>query len=366
MNKIFLHDKNIISYDDLINFVNNNDFTIDLSETENFILTHIKYLTNSYVKDFENLIYEIKKNNLTIKLNTSGTTGKPKNIIHTVESITKNITVNDKHKNSVWGLCYPTGKMAFYQVLYQTLFNQSTMVNLFGDKLKLISDKIITNKITHLSATPTFYKMLISEEIIFDYIKQVTIGGERSDSNLIDKIKIYFPKSTVKNIYASTEAASLFVSDTDVFKIPEKYIKKIKLFNNKLYLHRDLVGHIESNRMEGDWYDTKDLIEVISYNEFKFLGRENTQINISGFKINPFKVESVINGLPYVENSVVYHRKNSVTGNILCCNIILNKTRTKTEVKKDISKLLDRYEIPSIIRFVDEIEVNENMKIVRT
>jgi acyl-coenzyme A synthetase/AMP-(fatty) acid ligase len=363
MNKIFLIDKNIIFYDDLINFLNNKNFNLELSEIERFILYQVKNLSKTNVKNFEDLIVKIKESDLEIKLLTSGTTGKPKNIIHTVQSITKNIIIDVKYKNAIWGLCYPFGKMSFYQVLFQSLFNQSTIINLYD--FSLISDKIISNKISHISATPTFYKILLSENVKFDFVSQVSIGGESLDNNLINKIKVNFPNASIKNIYASTEASSLFTSNSNIFKIPEKHKEKIRLFNNKLYLHKDLVSNLDISQLEGDWYNTKDVIEILNDNEFKFIGRENTDINVSGFKINPFKVETTLNSLSYVKNSIVFSKKNSVIGNILCCNIILNQPKTKMEVKSDLHNLLEKYEIPSIINFVDVIDVNENMKISR-
>lgn len=365
MNKVFFVDKNVIYYSNLIDFINDENFYLELSDTERFVLDQIKNLSGRSVINFDDLIFKIKKNNFEIVLNTSGTTGKPKSVTHTIRSITKNIMIEDKYSNSIWGLCYPVGKMAFYQVLFQSLFNQSTIINLFGYDFNLISNKIISNKISHISATPTFYKMLLSENVKFNCVSQVTIGGESSDNNLINKIKINFPSASIKNIYASTEAASLFASNSDTFKVPVKHKEKIKFFNNKLYLHKDLVGNIDVSQLDGDWYDTKDIIEVLNNNEFKFIGRENTDINVSGFKINPFKIESTLNSLPYVKNSVVFSKKNSVIGNILCCNIILTQPKTKVEVKGDLNKVLEKYEVPTIINFVDTIDVNENMKISR-
>ena len=96
------------------------------------------------------------------------------------------------------------------------------------------------------------------------------------------------------------------------------------------------------------------------------IGRENNQINVSGFKINPIKIESVINSLPYVINSVVYSKKNSVVGSILCCDIVLNEVLNKKNIKLDLTKLIDKYEIPTIINIVDTIKINESMKISRT
>jgi acyl-coenzyme A synthetase/AMP-(fatty) acid ligase len=365
MDKIFLIDKNIIYYKDLINFLNDKNSNLELSDTEKFILTQVKNLSGTGIIDFKDLIDKIKKNNYTIPLNTSGTTGKPKSIIHNIQSITKNIIVNDKYNNTIWALCYPIGKMAFYQVVFQSLFNQSTIVNLFGYDFNLISDKIINNKISHISATPTFYRMLLSTNKTFYSVLQITLGGESSDKNILNKIKINFPNANIKNVYASTEAASLFASDSDIFKIPEKYKQKIKLVNNKLHLHKDLIGDIDVEKLDGEWYDTKDVIEILNDNEFRIIGRENTDINVSGFKINPFKVESAINSLEYVENSLVFSKKNSVVGNILCCNVILNQPITKLEIKNNLNGILEKYEIPSIINFVETIDINENMKISR-
>jgi acyl-CoA synthetase (AMP-forming)/AMP-acid ligase II len=208
--------------------------------------------------------------------------------------------------------------------------------------------------------------MLLSVDKTFDFVLQVTLGGESSDNNILNKIKINFPNATIKNIYASTEAASLFASNSNIFKIPEKYKEKIKFVDNKLHLHKDLIGDIDTNKLDGNWFDTKDVVEVLNNNEFKFIGRENTDINVSGFKINPFKVESVINSLGYVENSLVFSKKNSVVGNILCCNVIVNKPTTKQVIKNDLNEMLEKYEIPSIINFVESININENMKISRT
>lgn len=366
MNDIFLIDRNIISFDNLIQYINENKIQFDLSEIEEFILNDIKKLSNKNIKNFDDLIQKIKTNNFSIVLKTSGTTGKPKEIKHTISSITKNIKIDPKYELSTWGLTYPIGKMAFYQVIFQSLFNKSRLINLFGYDFDTISDRIIENKITNISATPTFYKILLSNHKKFNNIKQVTLGGERVDENLIKNLKNNFPNASIKNIYASTETASLFASSGETFKIPEKYKNKIKIENNLLYIHKDLLGDTEKVNTDEYWFNTQDIVEFINDNEFKFIGRENIEINVSGFKINPFKVESLINSLDYVKNSVVFSKKNSVIGNVLCCDIVINKPISKTQIKNDLKLILDKYEIPSIINIVDSLPINGSMKISRT
>lgn len=365
MNNIFLIDRNIITYDDLIRFINGNYLGFDLSEHEKYILELIKRLADPIVNDFHNLITSIKYRNCDIILNTSGTTGSPKEIIHGVESITRNILVSDKYVSSNWGLTYQIGKMAFYQVLFQSLFNKSCLINLSGYDFNSIKDRIIKNNVTHISATPTFYRMLLSDEHIYGEIKQVTVGGESLNDSLLNTLKIKFPNSSIKNIYASTEAASLFASEDCNFKIPDKYRKKIKILDSTLRIHKDLLGTINEEKLVDDWYDTKDEVEKINDSEFRFVGRKNVEINVSGVKINPIKVESVINSLDYIKNCIVYSKKNSVIGNILCCDIIIKKNMSKAQIKEDLRKLLDKYEIPSVINLVESIAMNSNSKISR-
>jgi acyl-coenzyme A synthetase/AMP-(fatty) acid ligase len=365
MNKLFLLDRNSIRYSDLIDYVNGIHNLSNLSEIELFVLDEIKRITRDYVEDVDDLIIKIKKTNSSISLKTSGTTGKPKIIEHTISSICKNIKVDSKFEDVNWGLSYNKGKMAFYQVLFQSLFNKSTMINLFNYSFDEISNRIEENRVNFLSATPTFYRLLLSNNFVYRRVDQVTIGGEGPSVDLISKIRNQFPNANIRNIYASSESASLLISENDEFTIPEKYKDKIKIKDNTLHIHIDLLGIVEEKLLEGDWYDTQDLIEFIDEKTFKIIGRKNIEINVSGNKINPFKIEDAINSLGYVINSFVYSKKNSVTGNVLCCDVIVKEEVEKSRIKKDLRGQIEKIEMPTIINFVESIEINENMKINR-
>jgi len=366
MNNIFFIDKNVLTYDDLLNYINFDIINFILSDVEFFVFSEIKRLSGGSVKDIDDLINKINLSNLPLELNTSGTTGKPKTITHTIESITKNIKIDLKHSNSIWGLTYYQGKMAFYQVMFQSLFNQSTLVNLFGYSFDVVGDRIKKFDVSHISATPTFYRMLSSDDKKYTKITQVTLGGESSTEHIINLLRNLFPNAKIKNIYASTETASLFISDGFTFKIPEKYKNKILFIENMLHIHSDLLGEIDGSVIEGNWYNTQDMVEFVNENEFKFIGRKNTEINVSGFKVNPIKIESVLYTLPYILNCKVFAKKNSVVGNILCCDVVLKYKINKNIIKEDLKKVLDKFEVPSIINFVDNIDINENVKIIRS
>jgi acyl-coenzyme A synthetase/AMP-(fatty) acid ligase len=80
-----------------------------------------------------------------------------------------------------------------------------------------IIDSIKQYRITNLSSTPTFYRLLLPLEESFNSVKKITIGGEKSDAHLISEIEKAFPNARINNVYGSTETGPLFSSQNDEF-----------------------------------------------------------------------------------------------------------------------------------------------------
>lgn len=362
MDKIFLIDKNIITYNELIHHINGQISLIEYSDMELFFLDTIKKLTNGKkVKDWNDLIVVLKKENQNIELFSSGTTGEPKIIYQSFKNMIRNVKMGDM--DSIWAMFYHPNRMAGYQVLFQSLLNKNTLVNMFRYDFKDVQDRLLKYKVTHISATPTLYKMILGP--IFESVKQITFGGEGSTKDLHHKISKYFPNARIKNIYASTEAGSLFASNGDLFHIPTKYIDKIRIVDNEIHLHKDIVGESNSITLIGNWYNTGDLVEFVNENEFKIIGRSSNVVKIAGYNVNIESVEQKIHKMEFVKMCRIYAEENSVLGNILVCQIVKNGELNLRDVKQSLRKSLEKYEIPSKIKFVKSIEVNENGKIKR-
>lgn len=342
MDKIFLVDRNVIKYSDLNRYLGNEKLDIDLSDVELGIL--------SFVKSF-------KKNE--IEFETSGTTGKPKKIKHTQESLTKNIKLDEKLKDCVWGLSYDFKKIAGSQVILQSYLNGSTIINLFGKSKKEVVE--LFNRITHISGTPTFYRLLMEGDVKFKNVIQLTLGGEPSDTELFNKLNYHFPNSKISNIYASTEFGTLFSSNKEYFKITEKNSAFVKIVNDEIVVHRCMV----LQNIDDEWYHTGDKVEWVNDTHFKIIGRESNMINVGGVKINPIKVENKINELDYVNSSYVYSVKNSLMGSVISTDIVLKRDKTIKEIKMDLKSILNSYEVPIKINLVDKLETNTTGKIVR-
>lgn len=299
-----------------------------------------------------------------ISLFTSGTTGMPKRIDHTVQSLMRLVRIGDKYKDNVWGLAYNPTHMAGIQVIMQALINENSLIYLFNADIGKVQDAVDRLGITHLSATPTFYRMLTNLSQ-FNSVLRVTVGGEKSDNVLYQALKKTFPNAVINNIYASTEVGSLLVSHDNLFSIPEKFQKVIRIKNNELQVHKDILMHMN---LEGLWYSTGDIVEVVSADpmRFKIVGRKNEMINIGGYKVNPQEIEEIICEHPMVLNAFVYGKANSVMGNILCADIHTRvySSDFKNQIISYLKSKIQDYKVPRIIN-LKELNITRTGKLSR-
>lgn len=318
-----------------------------------------------YITDPKEMVKKIQDSKSRITLFTSGTTGLPKIIHHTIPSLTRMIRVGENYKKNSWGLAYNPTHMAGVQVLLQSLLNLNTLVYIFGKPSNEVALNINLYNITHLSATPTFYRLLVASKDVFPLVEKVTLGGEKSDPKLYTDIKLSFPNAKINNIYASTELGSLFVAKGDTFSVPDSIKKHVRVVDEELEIHTSLFPTMEKE----EWYKTGDIVEVMDESplQFKFKNRKTEMINVGGYKVNPNEIEEVLRLFPELENVRVYGKPNSVLGNIVCMEFVLNKGAKieAIEIKKRLGEQFQDFKIPRIIKEVVEIAKTRTGKINR-
>lgn len=321
---------------------------------------------------FENMdavVTALQNSTSEITIFTSGTTGQPKKVVHSFDNLTRSVRLGEKYKNQVWAYAYNPTHMAGLQVFFQAFENQNTLVNVFNIQRSEIYKKIAHYKITHISATPTFYRLLLPFEESYPSVRRVTLGGEKSDNHLYENIKKIFPEAKINNVYASTEAGSLFAANGDCFHIPEKIRDKFSVVDDELLIHRSLLGKSDSFKFDGDYYQSGDLIEWVNKEEgiFKFKSRKNELINVGGYKVNPGEVEDTINAIASVRQSLVYGKANSILGNVLIAEVQLEEGATVTEldIRKTLKEHLQDFKIPRNIKLVEAFSLTRTGKLKR-
>lgn len=318
---------------------------------------------------FEQLLDRIKhhSNDWRLSLYTSGTTGRPKKVTHSLGSLTRFVRKSKKHQSDVWAFAYNPTHFAGLQVFFQAFFNQNPMVYVFDMPRERIPTVLGQNKVTHLSATPTFFRSILPffERPMLS-LQAVTSGGEKFDSTLGDSLQKTFPNAKIRNVYASTEAGSLFAAEGDLFKIPEKKMEKFKILDSgELLVHKSYLGESEDFMMEGDWFHTGDIVQEVEAGLFRFQARKNEMINVGGYKVNPHEVEETLLSVPGIQEAIVFPKGNRVTGNILAADIVIEPgfpSVDEAEITRQISKHLQKWKIPRVFRFVEAISLSRTGK----
>ncbi len=321
---------------------------------------HNPYRFNS----IDEVISRIKKNtHWQLEMETSGTTGLPKKVTHTFTSLTRNIKMNERRRADVWGLAYNPTHMAGLQVFFQAFLNKNTIVNLFGLSRDQVYEQIEKYNVSHISATPTFYKLLLPAKTVFHKVQQITFGGEKFVEGLQMEMKKIFPSARFTNVYASTEAGALFAANGNIFSLSEKNKSYVKIVEGELWIHKSVLSESSDLKLQDDWYASGDMVEVIQEVPltFKFLARKNEMINVGGSKVNPNEVEELILKLNGVKDVKVFGKENSLMGNILCADVV-SEMVTEKEIKSFLKNHLPGYMVPRIIKFVPEIAMTATGK----
>lgn len=290
---------------------------------------------------------------------TSGTSGRPKLIWHGLDSLRRSVQVSEKHADDVWGFAYNPTHFAGLQVFFQAIANRNSIVRLFGLSPSAMHHAIDNGHITHISATPTFFRMLCGDGVVHSQVRAVTLGGERLGESLRGSLQETFPQARIRNVYASTEAGTVLVADGELFSVPPQYVDQVRVVDGELQIHQSLLAESLRDGRVDAFFSTGDLVELVSENplRFRFFSRRSDWINVGGYKVNPQRVEELLTGFEEVAEVRVFGKANSVIGNIVCCDIQLRQGHVLEEatVKQRLAGQLAKHEVPQIIQFVEGI-----------
>jgi acyl-CoA synthetase (AMP-forming)/AMP-acid ligase II len=354
------------------------DFIIldnDLSNTEVISLIKQPYRIKKKSVDNSDFISESKlfekiltsKSSFTIF--TSGSSGIPKSIKHSFSGFLRNIRFGSKYENLTWGLAYNPYHIAGLNVFFQAFLNRCSIINLYKYDPQEIIELLKKFRVTNISGTPTFFRILLGAKGFFPDVKTLALGGERSDQNLISTLKDYFINAKIYNIYASTEAGSILSSSGEHFFIKEQFLDVVKIVKNELVLHKSIIGEIENIHFKDGWYYTGDIVEFSKNDQkiFKIIGRNSDFINVGGYKVNPLEVEMALNKIEGVILSKVYGQKNSVLGNILVAELKVNEkfAMVEAEIRKKLSYELQDFKIPRKYVISKKIKISRTSKLSR-
>ncbi|GGK56380.1 MULTISPECIES: AMP-binding protein [Flavobacteriaceae] len=306
-----------------------------------------------------------------IEVKTSGSTGTPKVIQlqkkHMINSAKATGDFFKLSENTTALLCmspnYIAGKMILVRAL--TLGWQLDVVEPTSKPLKN------SNKNYDFSAmVPLQVANSLSE---IERIKKLIVGGGVVSNQLLNQIKQV--KTEVFATYGMTETITHIavkkinnfstVISSAVDKSHYKTLKNIKISTDE---RGCLV--INAPKISDEIVVTNDLVELVSENEFKWLGRYDSIINSGGIKLIPEQIEEKLSVL-IKEQFFVTGLPDAVLGEKLILvieheNFTVERLKSLLFQKMKALKTLSKYEIPKEIYCIKNFIKTETGKINRT
>lgn len=317
-------------------------------------------------------------------MTTSGTTGVPKIVPHTLASLSRTVRRDPFGNVPVWGLVLEMTRFAGLQVALQALLGGGTLAA--AAQYAPTSDQVafLANAgCTHLSATPTLWRrLLMAPQIGTLPLRQATMGGEIADQGILDAVSARFPKARVTHIYASTEAGVGFAVNDRRAGFPLRFTDEapggvgIRIHDGLLWLQppdgRQIryVGGQEITVDDAGFVLTGDRIEIDG-DRALFLGRDSGVVNVGGVKVYPERVERVIAAVPGVGLASVSAKKNPITGALLIATVVpsdpaADREALRSAVLAHCRDTLEREAVPARLLFAETLETNAAGKIIRS
>lgn len=302
-------------------------------------------------------------------LYTSGTSGKPKPINKSLESLVKSHKSGDENDQKIWGLIYEPHRMAGIQVIAHCLIGGHKLVAANSeDSLSEKLEQFIAHKVNSLSATPTLWRQIMQTSEAQELsLTQITLGGEIADQKTLNALRKIFPDARISHVYASTEVGVGFAVHDLIEGFPVSFLNN-EARNPQLRVNGEIleVGIALDNKLTR-WESTGDCVKI-EEGRVKFLGRQSGLINIGGAKVWPEDVERILRKHPLVIDAVVKAKPSNFSGNILVAEVKLTGNEPEDlskQLRKWVRSHAASYYVPASITVNNEMTISSTGKVKR-
>ncbi len=323
------------------------------------------------------LVSLIQTESSGLVLFSSGSTGKPKAMVHNLDNLLLNY-FDRKSKEINFLVFLMFDHIGGLNTLFNCLSMGATITippNRNPDEIARLIERY---KINILPSSPTFLNLMcisnVFENFDFSSIRMITYGTEAMPESLLLKLKEKLPRVKFLQTFGTSETGiikTLSMSSSSTFLKFDDPNQEFKIVNGELWLRSktQVLGYInhsnESFNEEG-WFMTGDLVEETGDGFIRIVGRAKELINVGGEKVLPGEVEAVILQLECIADCIVKSEKNSITGQIVCADVVMkdgfNFKNEKMIIKAHCRNNLDSYKVPIRINEVHRINFSDRFK----
>jgi acyl-CoA synthetase (AMP-forming)/AMP-acid ligase II len=317
---------------------------------------------------------------------TSGTTGVPKLVAHSVASLVA--PIKPRATSPVWGTFYDIRRYGGLQIFLRAVVGDGSLIlSSAGEPVADHLARPAARGVTHLSGTPShWWRVLMGSAARTIAPRYVRLSGEIAGQAVLDNLRAVYPEADLGHAYASTEAGVGFEVDDGLEGFPASFVNggrgdvDMKIEDGSLRLRSartasHYVGSGAPPLLDTDGFvDTADMVELRG-ERYYFVGRKDGIINVGGLKVHPEEVEAAINRHVDVSASLVKSRKSPITGAIVVAEVVLKggsqdeAGERRAALEREILDLCRRdlapYKVPAAIRFVTALPMSATGKLKR-
>ena len=348
------------------------DINLLINLTENIKLLAPTISSTNYPTENEFKYPEM--NQEAIVIFTSGSSDRPKGVVHTFNSLKNHIENGNeilKHKKEDrWLASLPFYHIGGFQIITRSLFYGCTIIIPESLKTNDLANAINKFDPTHISLVSFQLDKFIENKISPNKSLRISlIGGGFID----DKLMLMANQINWKpyRVYGSSETGS-FITAISSDEITRKAYSVGKPLNNitvKISSESEILirsNSLFSNYLFDDNGTKSKLVDGYYYSgDLGYLDDENflyieakreDLIITGGENVNPVEVEKVISTLSFIDDVCVFAQQDKIWGQIIVAAIVVNNSEVSEKTIKDkLKQKLTGYKIPKKFFFTDEL-----------
>lgn len=310
---------------------------------------------------------------------SSGTTGKPKAMLHDLDRLIDGYTGRRARPLSI---------LLF--LLFDHIGGINTLLNILtiGGCATLMQEKtpqhvaslIERFKISVLPTSPTFLNLMLLGDAASQHdlgsLRMITYGTEPMPQSLLLRLRETLPRVKLLQTFGTSEtgivSTTSMSSDSLYMKFNDPSIDH-KVVDGELWLRssRQILGylnHPSDSFTEDGWFRTGDVVEEDEHGYLRIRGRRKEIINVGGEKVFPAEVESVLLRHPWVRDCKAYGQPNGITGQFVAADIVLDEqccegtAAALREIRAYARGSMDSYKAPVRLNAVEAIAYSTRFK----
>ncbi len=297
---------------------------------------------------------------------SSGSSGKPKGMLHDFERVMDKFRVPRAPVVAIPFLMLD--HFGGINTVLAITASLGTVVTTENRSVSVICEAIARFKVELLPTTPSFLTLLAATDLQQRYdlssLKRISYGTETMPQATLDRIRNRFPGVELQQTYGLSEVGVLRSQsrpDGSLWVRIGGAGFETQVRDGLLWIRSDyrMVGYLNapSGFDEEGWFNTQDRVEVDG-DYFRILGRVTDLINVGGQKVYPAEVEDVILALPNIDDVVVVGEKHALLGQMVVAKVALHTAEPldalRLRIRKACLAKLTAFKVPSKVELLDQ------------